>query len=57
MRCRCCNAEQTTLWKEEYYCKPCSTAIRELLREEVDKRDPDLDAGETWITHEGWDDD
>ena len=56
MRCRCCDSDEASLWKKEYYCKPCRIAIRTLLREEVDKRDPDIEAGETWITHEGWDD-
>ena len=56
MRCRCCDCDETVLWKENYYCKPCLTAIRELLREDVDNKEPDLEAGESWITHGGWDD-
>ena len=34
MRCRCCDASNTTKFGDEYYCTPCLTSIKEAIAED-----------------------
>lgn len=34
MRCRCCDAPKTTRFKDDYYCTPCLSSIKEAIAED-----------------------
>jgi hypothetical protein len=56
MRCKCCNAMETTRWQGDDYCAKCKNSIDSELQAIRDDREVEPIGGDYWIVHTEYDD-